>query len=333
MQFCDEIVIVDTGSTDKTKEIAKQYTLNVYDFEWIDDFSAARNFAFSKCTKDWVMWLDADDCIPQKLIEDFKSLKTSLSDDYYGVFIPYRISFNTRNDCIFSYYRGRIFKRSLNLKWSGEIHESIYLDPSKALHANNCWIEHRPLISSAEKTDRNLNIMEKLLNKGDRSSRSLFYYANELTDHRQWEKAIYIYLEFLDLPSQDWEKYYALRKLSKCFKFRDNSERAIEYLLKAIAHSPERAEAFTELGLIYYVQNQFNKALPFFAAASSLPKPDNLGFLEEQYYTYLSKDYLAICLSRIGQIQKAKDLTEEILDINPDKERLLANLKYYNSKL
>ena len=46
--IADEIIIVDTGSTDRTKEIAEQYTDKVYDFEWIDDFSAARNFAFSK---------------------------------------------------------------------------------------------------------------------------------------------------------------------------------------------------------------------------------------------------------------------------------------------
>ena len=51
----DEIIIVDTGSTDKTKQIAYRYTQNVYDFEWIDDFSAARNYSFSKATKDYQM--------------------------------------------------------------------------------------------------------------------------------------------------------------------------------------------------------------------------------------------------------------------------------------
>ena len=59
----DEIVITDTGSTDETKKIAERYTDKIYDFEWCDDFAAARNFSFSKSTCDYVMWLDADDVV------------------------------------------------------------------------------------------------------------------------------------------------------------------------------------------------------------------------------------------------------------------------------
>ena len=59
----DEIVIVDTGSTDNTKKHALQYTPFLYDFKWIDNFSAARDFSFSKCTKSFIFWLDADDVI------------------------------------------------------------------------------------------------------------------------------------------------------------------------------------------------------------------------------------------------------------------------------
>ena len=53
----DEIIIVDTGSTDKSKEIVSKYTDKVYDFEWVEDFAKARNFSFSKATKDYIMWL------------------------------------------------------------------------------------------------------------------------------------------------------------------------------------------------------------------------------------------------------------------------------------
>ncbi len=61
--LCDEIIIVDTGSTDKTKAIATMYTDRIFDFTWIDDFSAARNFSFQQATKDFIFWLDADDLL------------------------------------------------------------------------------------------------------------------------------------------------------------------------------------------------------------------------------------------------------------------------------
>ena len=57
----DEINIVDTGSTDRTKEIVAKYTDRIFDFEWIDDFSAARNFSFQQATRQYILWLDADD--------------------------------------------------------------------------------------------------------------------------------------------------------------------------------------------------------------------------------------------------------------------------------
>ena len=61
--FVDEIIIVDTGSKDKTKEIAKRYDARIFDFAWVDDFSEARNFSLSKATSDWILVLDADEIV------------------------------------------------------------------------------------------------------------------------------------------------------------------------------------------------------------------------------------------------------------------------------
>ena len=74
----DEIIIVDTGSTDRTKEIAKKYTEQVYDFQWNDDFSAARNFSFSKATKDYIYAADADEVLDEENREKFRQLKEAM---------------------------------------------------------------------------------------------------------------------------------------------------------------------------------------------------------------------------------------------------------------
>ena len=86
----DEIVIVDTGSTDRTKEIAAKYTDQIYDFEWVNDFSAARNFAFSRATCDYIYSADADEVVDEENREKFRLLKETLLPEieivqmYYG---------------------------------------------------------------------------------------------------------------------------------------------------------------------------------------------------------------------------------------------------------
>ena len=73
--FSDELIVVDTGSSDKTKEIVRKFTDKLYDFEWIDNFSAARNYAFSKAKCDYLFWLDADDIVMPEDAEKINNLK------------------------------------------------------------------------------------------------------------------------------------------------------------------------------------------------------------------------------------------------------------------
>ena len=64
--YADEIVLVDTGSSDSTLQIARNYNVKVYEFKWIDDFAAARNFSLGKASVDWILVLDADELIKEK---------------------------------------------------------------------------------------------------------------------------------------------------------------------------------------------------------------------------------------------------------------------------
>ena len=88
----DEIVIVDTGSTDRTKEIAREFGAKVFDFVWIDDFAAARNEALSHATCDYAFWLDADDVLEpaerEKLRALFAGLTRPSTGDATGAMSP-----------------------------------------------------------------------------------------------------------------------------------------------------------------------------------------------------------------------------------------------------
>src|SRR3989344_3837469 len=81
--LADEIIIVDTGSTDKTKEIAKKFGAKVFDFKWVDDFSAARNESLKHAAKDWILVLDADETLDEKGKKAIKELAKGKDNDAY----------------------------------------------------------------------------------------------------------------------------------------------------------------------------------------------------------------------------------------------------------
>ena len=114
--FIDEIIIVDTGSKDKTKEIAKSFNSQIYDFKWISDFSAARNFSFSKATSDYILWLDGDDFIDDENISKIENLLKSLDTKYDYVSGQYILSRNEEGGVNSVLRRNRIVKRTRNFK-------------------------------------------------------------------------------------------------------------------------------------------------------------------------------------------------------------------------
>ena len=110
--FADEIIVVDTGSTDGTKTIAENFTKKVFDFPWTDDFAAARNYSFSKATRDYIMWLDADDVVRPEDQEKILQLKKDLDPSVDVVMMKYLAGFDELGNPTFVYDRERLLRRA-----------------------------------------------------------------------------------------------------------------------------------------------------------------------------------------------------------------------------
>ena len=159
----DEIIIVDTGSTDRTLDIVSGYTSKVYSYPWKDDFSAARNESFSKATMDYCMWMDADDVIEESQRDPFLQLKQSLSPDTDIVMMKYHTSFDEAGKPSFSYFRERWIRNDPRYRWIGAVHEVI--PPNGSLVYSDIAVCHKK--TGAGDPDRNLRIYKKIIADGE----------------------------------------------------------------------------------------------------------------------------------------------------------------------
>ncbi|WPC42492.1 glycosyltransferase family 2 protein [Clostridium sp. JS66] len=319
----DEIIIVDTGSTDNTVEIAKKYTDNIFFFKWIDDFSAARNYSFSKATKDYILWLDADDVL---LAEDQKKLmilKNSLDTSIDSVTMIYNYAFDEFGNVILSLRRNRLVKRKLQFKWYGPVHEYLAVDGN--IFNSDIAVSHKRI---HVKSGRNLSIFQKRLKKGDVfSPRDRYYYANELLDNGFYEKAIENYSLFLDLK-EGWieDKISTCHKISDIYSHLGNPEKELQYIWKSFELSTPRAEFCCKLGYYFLNKSDTKTALFWYKLASELKKPEGIsGFFLDSCWTWLPHIQLCVCYSRLGDYKKSYEHNEVARSFRPSDAMILHN--------
>ena len=120
---CDKVIIVDTGSTDNTKEVAKQLGAEIHDFLWCDDFSAARNESIKHADSDWIAWFDADEYVETKDMNKLRDhLDLTCSDVVHVVVKECAYGTKEANN---SYYRDKVFRNKKGFHFERPINEQV----------------------------------------------------------------------------------------------------------------------------------------------------------------------------------------------------------------
>lgn len=264
----DEIVIVDTGSTDRTKEIAAEYTDLVYDFEWIDDFSAARNFAFSKATKDYIYSADADEVIDEANIEKFKALKEAMMPEIEIVQMIYvnRHEFTTTENYEKD-LRPKLYKRLRTFRWVEPVHESVSMLP--LVYDSDVEILHMPENAHA---GRDFRIFEKTVKYGEAlSDRLRHMYAQELMlagEKEDLEKAEKYFRELACSPqSSGDERVESYCVLARNARLSGDVSAFYKWTLKNISTSP-CSEICCEVGQYFFDLGDYEEASVWFLNAA-----------------------------------------------------------------
>lgn len=329
-RFADEIVVVDTGSTDNTMDIARQWADKVYTLEWRDDFAAARNFAFSKGTGEYLMWLDADDVVTEENAEKIMELKRSMESTVDMVMMAYQVAFDEHGMPTFTYERERMVRRAAGFFWQGAVHEAI-TPGGNILHADIA-IEHRK--QKPGDADRNLLIYEKMLERGETlEPRAQYYYARELYYHARYEEAIERFTGFLD-QGQGWveNNISACQDMALCYQSLGNVDKALLSLLRSFAYDAPRAETCCEIGHCFYQKRQFEVAIYWYETAASRPMAQSMGFVQPDCYGYIPYLQLCLCYDALGQWQTAAAYNEKAGACKPDDRAVLYNRRYFAQK-
>ena len=328
----DEILIADTGSTDQTKALALQYTPLVFDFPWVQDFSAARNFICSKASMDYWMWLDADDVISPRWLAELLTLKHTLNPSTDMVMMKYVTNFDEKNKPVFSYYRERLIKNRCGYRWSGKVHEAV--TPSGTVLHSPIEIEHRKL--TAGDPDRNLNIYEMMLQNGEiLEPRHQFYYGQELYYHKRYEEAARIFIAFLKEPGGWIENQIdACMQLSYCYDQLGREEESIHALFHSFSLDIPRAEICCEIGR-HLLNRQLYRLAAYWYQQAIAAKPDETAgsFVRQDCHDYIPYIQLCVCYDRLGNHQKAWEYHLRSMVLKPYAREVRANQRYFEKLL
>lgn len=329
--FIDEIIIVDTGSTDQTKEIARKFGAKIYDFKWCDDFGKARNYSFSKATKEYIMWLDADDYITEENINKIVVIKKNLENSVDGVSMHYSLTRDEQGNTTFSLRRNRIVKASRGFKWIGRIHE--YLEVSGNIRHEEVYIYHD---KHKEHTDRNLRVFRDMEAKGQEfSSRDRYYFSNELYYNALYDEAIVQYAIFLE-GGEGWieDRKSATANLIQCYNMTNQREKRIDAILESFKWGKPRADICCRLAEEFMEKEAYQDAIFWYKTAlTCIQDKGNMGMDFKDYYTWIPAIQLCVCYSRIGDYYTAYYYNELCDSFAPNKDKVLHNRSFLASML
>lgn len=316
-----EIVVVDTGSVDRTIETARKYTDKVYNFSWCDDFSAARNFSISQASNDWVLVIDCDEYLENINLADIDDLLNN-NQDSVGMIIrnnPYIIQ-GVRS--IMTERIGRLFNRNY-CHYEGCIHEQVTTLDGKEPKTFPIPLTfyHEGYVSESGKRMRATRNLEMLLHdlgiKGD-NPYIYFQLGQNYISLNDLEKAAHYFKQGLDLnadPNSAFvqsmtESYgYCLVELAKY-------DEALTLRDKYDLFS-NHADFLYLMGIVYMKNNMLEQAIEEFTKATTMLTCSRKGVNSYRAYFNIASIY-----ELMGQKDEAKEYYQKCGDYNNAAKRL-----------
>ena len=318
----DQMVIVDTGSLDNTIQIAKSFGAEVYDYEWSDHFSKARNESIKYAKGDWILWMDADETLDPSSTSELKKI-TGNNKKYHFYSVKISSKNDYENKVIYSDAH-RIFPNGLGIQFENRIHEQIYpsaisvgaqekLTEIHIIHEGYNLTEKK----YKKKLLRNLPLLEKMVEEDRQNSYAHFTLAQNYSGLNKYEDAIKhfkISIQFDTLGNS--LTVDALNVMSQIYSFLEEWEKAKKYSKKSIKLNPMQSGAYYMLYKCSEQQNNYDQSVKHLKLLLRNTKrlksqPNNIGndvlISEDKIIKTLGDTY-----TKIGRQDKAFEFYSQI---------------------
>ncbi|HDP69598.1 MAG TPA: glycosyltransferase [Actinobacteria bacterium] len=331
----DEIIVVDTGSTDKTVEIAKKFGAKVFHHEWKGDFSEARNASLEPATSDWILWLDADE---ELVAEDANKLKNLLFDKNHDAFFVTEYNFmehGTSQAEVLTSMPLRIFRNKKEYRFKRPIHEQIAESIKEAggrFADSGIRINHygyaKEIVFSKEKIKRNIDILLKDLKENPRDSYANFHLGIGYQLLENYDKAISQFQKaFKCLDDMNVEFAPLIpRNLVVCLKAAKRYDEALKVIEDTLMVYPNFTDLEFVRGLIHIEQGKNHLAIGSFKKCLSMGESPARYTAQRGSGSFRAWDGLGMAYAKIGYNQESVKAFSNALRLNSHDNFALENL-------
>lgn len=280
--WVDELIIVDTGSTDDTMAIAARYTDRLYTFAWCDSFAAARQYAYDQATADWIIHLDADDELRHP--EEIKPSCAAAPDAVGGLAWRYVTERAPGGGAVAEIWRERCTRRGA-YHWQGRVHEVLIADgPWLTVPDDAVWVDHHGYDHTEASTRRNVRLLALQLGEGEvPRRRTLWYLMRDYSVLQEWHEVIRYGTRYMfetanaagagEHPTHQHERYmahlmhaHALRRMGDVAGSRDHD-------VAAVAIAPLIPHAYFGLAQSAHFLGRWRECIHWCDIARALPMP------------------------------------------------------------
>lgn len=299
----DEIIIVDTGSTDRTVEIAEEYGSVIKHFMWIDDFAAARNYSIEASKSEYILVLDADEYLDENadLQKDLEKEK-----DFYRLLIK---NYQSEGRIVF-HQNVRLFKSGIGLIYSGKLHEHLNTYDKECGYIgieSDVLIHHvgylPEVISDKGKKKRNYDIMLQEL-KENPSGYSYFNMGIIYMNDDQFDKALDMFKKSYSLSKEKTYVKILLVHMGECLHILKRTEEGIKLLLDAVNVFHDFTDLYFTLGTLYLNHGYLRDAELIFRKCLEIGEKVE-GVTTEGVGNYMANYQLAVIFEKKGVIWDA----------------------------